>query len=272
MKNSLFKRNHDGKYFEYKYYMNISQTDCRMSLEAFSATGKTRRMLLQYSIAAFEVESAELQDEHRFVEQHSPGARAQKGQPQSPNTGPDGVRTRSPLLENAGHRPSPSNFRSLQTSENYSRPVIGLPFGAVTDTSFYQQSRQDGLSNPAMLSNTQQLTESRRGYPSRDSFTPINSVPSSQIDSSNVAMAAKAFNFALAAKTGLQEEHHKADKSFPATQRTPIRRRPKGKDWMHVESGVSSGVIFPSDPRTTRKRATDLENPITDSEDSDYQV
>jgi len=66
--NSLLKRDSPGRFYEYKYFLHLSQTDCRLSIQVFSKRGKSQRVLLQQSISAFDVGSAELEGEYQYVE------------------------------------------------------------------------------------------------------------------------------------------------------------------------------------------------------------
>ena len=271
MKNSLFKRNHAGKYFEYKYYMNLSQTDCRMSLEAFSATGKTRRMLLQYSISAFEVESAELQDEHQFAEQLSRGTGADERQSKCLDTSSDPIIPRSQRIGNADDHTSAPNARCLRTKESHCQSIVDFAFGALIEDNICQQSRSNGFSNSALLKNTGPLAEKSENSAHEDSFPPVNNVLDSQPDPLDVATATRAMKVARAGKTGIQELHE-LDKSLSAAQGTPVQKRARGKDSTHGESGGFSGVMPSSDSLTSRRRVTDFESATAESDDSDYQV
>jgi hypothetical protein len=272
MKNSLFKRNHAGKYFEYKYYMNLSQTDCRMSLEAFSATGRTRRMLLQYSISAFEVESAELQDEYRFAEQLSRSTGADERQSKCLDTSPDPITPRSLRFGNSDDHTSAPNTRSLRTKESHCRSIVDFAFGTLTEDNICQQSRPNGLLNSALLNNTGPLAEKSKNSLHKDSFPSINSVLDSQPDPLDLATATRAMKVALAVKTGIQDGLHELDKSLSVTQGTPIQKRAKGKDSTHGYSGGFSGVMPSSDSLTPRRRVTDFASATAESDDSDYQV
>ena len=132
---SSFKRDHVGKYFEYKYYMNLSQTDCRMSLEAFSAKGKTRRMLLQHSISAFEVESTELQDEQRFAKQLSQRTIADEASGEIFEAGPISVGTRSLQARGSERLSPPPQRRSSQRNQKNGRSIHDSPLVPVIDES-----------------------------------------------------------------------------------------------------------------------------------------
>jgi hypothetical protein len=133
MKNALFKHDRVGKFFEYKYYMNLSQTDCRMSLEAFSAKGRTRRMLLQHSISAFEVESTELQDEQRFAKQLSQRAIIDEASGETFESGPISIGTRSLQVRESERISPPPQRRSSQRNQKNGRSIYDAPIVPVIE-------------------------------------------------------------------------------------------------------------------------------------------
>jgi hypothetical protein len=267
MKNSLFKRDHSGKYFEYKYYMNLSQTDCRMSLEAFSANGMTRRMLLQYSVSAFEVESAELQDEHRFVEQLSRRVEAETSFGKYLEAGPDDIGTRSPRVGNAAHLPSPPIARSLRTYENDSRSINDFALGLVTEGNIYKQSRQNNFLTPALLNNARPFIEESDERPHERSLDATNGVLDSQPDLLNVTMATKAVRVAMAAKAGMQKDDEQRGKPSSEDLAAPTQKRARRVGSIYGDSGRS-----PLPPQTPRRRVPNVGSPTAESETSGCQV
>jgi len=272
MKRASFKRDHAGRYFEYKYYMNLSQTDCRMSIEAFSANGRTRRMLLQYSITAFEVESAELQDEHRFVEKLSQCAGSNKTFGETLEAGPTAVGTRTLRVRNAEHLPSPANVRGLRSNEKESLPNKELTLASVTEEGVYQPSRQNNFSAVSLLSNARPLTEKTSEYTHEDSLPTTYGVINSRPDLPNVAMATKAVNVAMAAKAGIQRNDQLQGKPQSKDQVTSTPKRARRADLTGGSSGKLSRVM-PSGPlRTPRRTSPDIGSPGAESETSDYQV
>jgi hypothetical protein len=275
MKNSSFKRDHSGKYFEYKYYLNLSQTDCRMSLEAFTANGKTRRMLLQYSISAFEVESAELQDEHRFIEQLFLGIGADTNVGKYLEVGPDAVGTRSMRIGNVKcllSPQSPLNVGSSRTNEKGTRSTNGLALGSVTEKNLYQQSRKINFSTPAPLINAGPFIGENKESPHEGPVPLVNGVLCSQSGRLNIAMATEAMKVAMAARAGMQDDDQQRDISLSEDQTLPIQNRGTRSNSAPGVSGRLSSVVPSSDLQTPRKRVPDFDSPEAESETSDYQV
>lgn len=272
MKRATFKRDHAGRYFEYKYYMNLSQTDCRMSIEAFSANGRTRRMLLQYSISAFEVESAELQDEHRFVEKLSLCAGSNKTFGETLEAGPTAVRTRTRGVRNAERLPSPANVRGLRSNEKGSLSNKELTLAPVTEEGVYQPSRQNNFSAVSLLSNARPLAEKTSECPHEGPLPTTYGVINSRPDLLNVAMATKAVNVAMAAKAGIQKNDQLQENPQSKDQVTPIPKRVRRADLTSGGSGKLSRVIPSGPPRTPGWTSPDFGSPGAESETSDYQV
>jgi hypothetical protein len=178
MKDAPFKRDRVGKYFEYKYYMNLSQTDCRMSLEAFSAKGRTRRMLLQHSITAFEVESTELQDEHRFAKQLSQRAIDNEASGEIFEAGPISVGTTSLQARDSERLSPPPQRRSSQRNQKNGGSIHNSPVVPVTEENEDSMRTNNGvLGSQYDLRNVatavmQEVDQERDRYLSKDQEGP----------------------------------------------------------------------------------------------------
>jgi hypothetical protein len=158
MKDATLKRDSIGKYFEYKYYLNLSQTDCRMSLQVFSSTGKTGKMLLQYSISAFEVESTELQDEQWFAEQLSQTQSARKISEQSGAGGHITTRARKSLrVRDINSLSSRRVFRLTPRNERESLPTQDLSVGLTAEEDLHQPRQTANISSP-VFSNAEAIS------------------------------------------------------------------------------------------------------------------
>ncbi len=240
--------------------MNMSQTDCRVSIEAFSANGKTRRMLLQYSIPAFEVESAELQDEHRFNEQLS------EGKEPDYSYGVDSG--------NAESSPSGQDVRGVRTNDNHRRFVHDIALSTVTEGIIYQQSRQGSFPTPVLLHHPRPSIERRSDGLHEDSVPVINGAPNSQCEPSDVVMATRAMKNAMAAKTrSLKDQQQQGrSRSSPEAQSVSVRKRARATDSTRPDYARVSGLITSADQWTPEWQALDYIFPTAESDDSDYQV
>jgi hypothetical protein len=254
MKNASFKRDHGSKYFEYKYYMNLSQTDCRMSLEAFSATGRTRRMLLQHSISAFEAESTELQDEHRFAEQLSQRTIADRTSRENFETCPSSVGTNS-------ERPSPPPQRSSRRKYKKGQYINDVPVVPVTSENLFQQTQQVDTEIPPVLDNARQFaTHGSERCPDEESLHTTNNAPGSLSDLQNFATAA------------IREVNQTVDRFLCEDQEIRSPTRVRAADATGADSSSLSPEIPPGGPHSHSRASSDLSSPPAEPHSPEYQV
>lgn len=260
MKNSSFKHDRFGKYFEYKYYMNLSQTDCRISLEAFSAKGRTRRMLLQHSISAFEVKSAELQDEQRFAEQLLQRAIANEASGESIDAGPSSVGSRFLQIRDSDCLSPASRGRSSRRNQKKGRSINGFPIAPVTEENLCQQSRHNDTSIPSVFNNAGLFARNDMERPDEDSLQATGSAIGSQSDLWDVAMAA------------MQEINQRMDRSSSEAQEAPTPKRARRADTTGEHSGSLSLSIPSIDLRAPGETSSGFASPTAESDTSEYQV
>ena len=261
MKDASFKRNHDGKYFEYKYYMNLSQTDCRISLEAFSANGRTRVMLLQYSISAFEVESAELQDEHRYVEQLSQRGRADKVLEQNATADPNNVGTgRPPRVRDTQSLPLSTSSRSAQRNRLGSQSRDNSAISPISEGSICHQSRQNSFSSPSLISNAGVITETDKECPYKGFMHAANGDPDPDSEIWDLTIAA------------MQNVNQQPDRSPLDNQEAPIPKRARRAGSTLRNSGNFSLAMTSNDLQNSRGASPDFDKLLEESDDSEYQV
>lgn len=265
LKDAILKRDSDGKYIGYKYYLNLSQTDCRLSLEVFCANGKTRRMLLQYSISAFEVESTELQDEQHFAEQLSQTVRTYKPFVDGNVAGHSVVGTRRSLADRDSRCLPPTPYsRSLRKNRGESQSVDDPAVGPTSGENLCDQSRPNSIRSPSLLRNAGAITEKGNEALQEDSLHAETSV--SDLESGMVYTA----KTALRHFTGITQQQR--DRCASEGQETPTLRRVTRADLTRNKTGRLSEVTPSSNQRTPRRTLPVVGDLGEESDTSEYQV